>query len=311
MPLHPIIASLIAQGKAAGRPSFSACDPVQARAVMSASRAALGRGPDLARVEDVAIRTRAGTIPGRLLVPNDAPSGLVVYLHGGGWVVGDIDDFDAVARLLSARSGCAVLLVDYRLAPETPYPGPLEDAEDALTWAAREGPRLLCGDGPLVIAGDSAGANLAAVTAASTGVPLALQVLIYPVTDQDFDTPSYRDPTNAGILSRDDMIWFFDHYAPERLRDDHRLNPLRRSDLTGLPPALVVTAEYDVLRDEGEAYAKRLGEAGVPTVLKRYDGMPHGFIRMHNLVDAVDVAISEIADAIRTACQAGGDASVL
>lgn len=302
MPLHPVISGIFAQMKAAGRPSFSVCEPMQARAIMAEARAALGRGPDLPRVDDVSIPTRSGSIPARLLVPSEAPAGFVVYLHGGGWVVGDIDDFDAFGRLLAQRSGCAVLLVEYRLAPEARYPGPLEDAEDALTWAARERRQLLGTDVPIVIAGDSAGGNLAAVAAASTDVPLALQVLIYPVTDQDFDTPSYLDPANGGILTRADMLWFFDHYAPGRDRDDHRLNPLRRVDVAGLPPALVVTAEYDVLRDEGEAYARRLQAAGVPARLKRYDGLPHGFIRMHNLVDTVDAAVSEIADEIRDAC---------
>lgn len=304
VPLHPVIASMFEQFRASGRPTFSACTVAQARALMSGARAAFGSGPDLPRIADVTIETRSGSVPGRLFVPSEEPAGLVVYFHGGGWVVGTIDDFDAFARRLAQRSGCAVLLVEYRLAPETPFPGPVEDALDALAWAARSREDLLGRDVPLVVAGDSAGGNLAAVAAAATRgtIPLALQVLIYPVTDRDFDTASYRDPANAGLLTRDDMIWFFGHYAPGADRDDPRLDPLRLGDLTGLPPAFVASAEYDVLRDEGEAYANRLEAAGIPTVLRRYAGLPHGFIRMHNLVDTVDSAVTDVAQAIGRAC---------
>ncbi len=311
MPLHPLIATMFEQFRASGRPNFSACTVEEARALMSGARAAFGNGPDLPRIEDVTIATRSGSIAGRLFVPDAEPAGLVIYFHGGGWVVGTIDDFDALARLIARRSGCAVLLVEYRLAPETPFPGPVEDALDALAWAARSRQDLLGRDVPLVVAGDSAGGNLAAVAAAATRgtIPLALQVLLYPVTDRDFDTASYRDPQNAGLLTRDDMVWFFGHYAPNADRDDPRLDPLRLGDFAGLPPAFVASAEYDVLRDEGEAYADRLQAAGIPTVLKRYRGLPHGFIRMHNLVDTVDAAVTDVAEAIGRACRHGGATS--
>lgn len=316
MPLDPLVGALFAQVAASGRPAISASSPEQARAVLEAGRAALGSGPPLDRVEDVSIATRGGHVPGRLFRPKPRPDGLVVYFHGGGWVLGTLDGFDAVVRVLAERSGCAFLLVDYRLAPETPFPGAVEDAVDALLWAARgiadlagrdAGDRDAAGrDLPLVAAGDSAGANLATVAAAILRgrVEPALQVLIYPVADCDFDTPSYRDPGNAGIVTRDDMIWFFDHYAagPDRAGPD--VSPLRRPDLAGLPPAHVATAEYDVLRDEGEAYARRLAAAGIATVLRRYDGLPHGFIRLHNLVPAVDAALTEIAAGIGEVCRA-------
>ena len=300
MPLTPAVAALIAQAAAAGRPALSAGTPDEARALLAAGRVALGRGPDLFRVEDLSVETRSGALPARLYVPGPDPAGLVLYLHGGGWVLGTIAEFDAAARLLAHRSGLAVLLPEYRLAPEHPFPCAVEDAVDCLDWAHRRAGGLVGPGRPLVIAGDSAGANLATVAAAERAgrVSLARQVLIYPVTDCDFERPSYRDPENAGLITRRDMLWFFDHYAGERERADPRISPMRRADLAGLPPAHVATAEYDVLRDEGEAYAHRLAEAGVPTTLTRHAGLPHGFVRLFNLVPEADRAMTEIAAAL-------------
>lgn len=305
MPLHPTIAAMLAQLAAAGRPALSAGTPDEARQLVAAGRIAYGSGPDLTRVEPLRIPTRAGSIAGRLYAGTAEPAGLVVYLHGGGWVVGDLDDFDAVARVLARRSGCALLLVDYRLAPEAPFPAAVEDAEDAAFWASHNMDELVGRTVPLVVAGDSAGGNLATVVAAELAgsVPIAAQVLIYPVTDGDFDTPSYSTYGTGGLLSRADMQWFFSLYAPGVPRTEARLHPAARTDLSGMPPAHVVTAEYDVLRDGGEAYARHLEAAGVPTTTRRYDGLPHGFIRMHNLVDTVDEALGDIAAIIARACE--------
>jgi acetyl esterase len=186
-----------------------------------------------------------------------------------------------------------------------PLSSPVEDAVDAVAWAARNLRRLAGREVPLVVAGDSAGGNLAAVAAAELrdDVEIALQVLVYPVTDHDFERPSYHAYASGGLLTRPDMMWFFDHYAPHGLRSDPRVSPLRLPDLAGLPPALVVTAEYDVLRDEGEDFARRLGEAGVPVTLRRYEGLPHGFIRLHNHVDTVAEAVSDIAGFIARTCR--------
>ena len=304
MPLHPTIAALLAQFAAAGRPALSAGTPEDARALMAGARSAYGHGPALARVEPVTVATRHGSIPARLYADADSADGLVVYFHGGGWVVGGLDDFDAMARVLAHRSRCAVLLVDYRLAPEFPFPAAVEDAVDAVLWASANMRDLAGGAARLVVAGDSAGGNLAAIAAAELRgrVAIALQLLIYPVTDGDFDTPSYREFGTGSLLTRQDMQWFFGHYAPGVPRTETRLHPNARADLAGLPAAHVVTAEYDVLRDEGEAYARRLTQAGVPATLRRYDGLPHGFVRMHNLVDTVDAALTDMAGIIREEC---------
>jgi acetyl esterase len=303
MPLHPAISSMLAL--AAGRPALSAGTPDDARQLMASMRQAYGAGPDIARVENLQILTRSGSVKGRLYANTDAPQGLIVYFHGGGWVLGGLDDFDAFARVLARRSECALLLVDYRLAPESPFPSAIEDATDATRWAWSAIQALAGGPVPLVVAGDSAGGKLAAVVAAELGatLPIALQLLIYPVTSGDFETPSYREFATGLPLTREDMIWFFRHYAPYVERSDHLLHPAARADLSGLPLSHVVTAEYDVLRDEGEAYARALQQAGVPVTVRRYDGLTHGFIRLHNLVDAADAALSDMATVIAQACR--------
>src|SRR5215213_5057344 len=252
---------------------------------MSASFAAMaGPGPKMSRSEDRTVMSADGhPIPIRVLVPQQGARGVIVWLHGGGWVIGTIDEFDTLARKLAERTSCAVVLVDYRLAPEHPYPTAVDDCYAALEWTAGRLEELTGqSDVPLIVAGDSAGANLSAVMALRArdrnGPKIALQVLIYPVTDADFDRPSYHDPDNQLILTRDAMVWFWDHYAPDAARrTEPDASPLRATDLSGLPPAVVVTAEHDVLRDEGEAYAQRLREAGVPVDLRRHEGQTHGF----------------------------------
>lgn len=296
MALHPFIAAMLRQMRESGVPALSAGTPEEGRATVARSRAFYGAGPGM-RSDDLQIPGRSGPIRARLLQP-EAPGALTVYLHGGGWVLGAIEDFDTLARTLAARSGGAVLLVDYRLAPEHPFPAGLEDAEDALAWAAADRP---AGDVPLIVAGDSAGANLATVAARRLRdrVPLAAQILVYPVTDAAMDSPSYREESAGMPLTAADMAWFVGHYgAADPLHPD--VSPLRADDLSGLPPALVLTAEHDVLRDEGEAYAARLEQAGTPVTLRRYDGATHGFIRLHNHFETADRAVDDMADAIRT-----------
>lgn len=311
MPLHPFIDAMLKQLAAAGRPAVSAGTPEEGRAVVTASRAALGQGPEIGSVESLQMPSRAGSIEALLLKPEGVPAGLIVYLHGGGWVVGSPRDFEALARLIVARSGCAVLLPDYRLAPEHPFPAGLEDAEDALLFAAGD-VEALCGKRvPLAVAGDSAGANLATVAARRLKgrVELAAQGLFYPVADADFDRDSYRDLSDGMPLSRADMIWFFDHYAPRARQGDPNISPLQAADLAGLPPTLIITAEYDVLRDEGEAYARKLKAAGVPVVLRRAESLTHGFARLHNHVDLAERAVGEMAEAIALACRKASGAS--
>jgi acetyl esterase len=307
MTLHPFITAMLEQLK--GRPALSAGTPAEARAMVAAGRAVLGPGPDQAEIRDLSLPTRAGSIGARLYVPSESAAGLLVYLHGGGWVVGAIEDYDTLARTLAAESGCAVLLPDYRLAPEHPFPAGLEDAEDALAYAASNMPDLISLAGPLMVGGDSAGANLAAVAIRRLRgqVAVAAQVLIYPVADCDFERPSYA-AYGAGLpLTRQDMLWFFRHYAPEALWASPDVAPLRAGDLRGLPPALVVLAECDVLADEGRAYADALERAGVAVTRRTAPGVTHGFIRLHNLFDVAREEVRAAASFAALACAATSD----
>jgi acetyl esterase len=241
----------------------------------------------MARADDLTVTAADGAeIPIRVLVPQQGARGVIVYLHGGGWVIGTIDEYDTLARKLAERTSCAIVLVEYRLAPEHRYPTAVEDSYAALTWVGEHLADVAGRDDvPLIVAGDSAGGNLAAVVAQRArdrgGPQIALQVLIYPVTDADFDRPSYTDPDNQLLLTREAMIWFWDHYVPDpahRHRPD--ASPLRAETLAGLPPAVVLTAEHDVLRDEGEDYAERLREAGVAVDARRHAGQTHGFFSL-------------------------------
>ncbi|MEV1292781.1 alpha/beta hydrolase [Pseudonocardia sp. NPDC049635] len=217
-------------------------------------------------------------------------------------MIGSLDEFETLGRNLVARTGAAVVLVDYRLAPEHRYPVAVEDSWAALRWTvdhfAAQGLQL-----PLIVAGDSAGGNLAAIMAqrakAEGGPEISLQVLIYPVTDADVDNVSYTDPSNQLMLSRDSMIWFWDHYAPDtaaRSRPD--ASPLQATDLSGLPPAVVLTAEHDVLRDEGEAYAEKLRAAGVPVQSRRFEGQMHGFFTFVNVLPGSAAGLDYVAEQV-------------
>ncbi|GHF67300.1 alpha/beta hydrolase [Seohaeicola zhoushanensis] len=298
MALHPFITAMLDMLKDA--PALSAGTPGDARAFVAAGRARLGSGPEMHRAEERTIEGRGGPIRARLLMPVARPEGVIVFLHGGGWVVGALEDYETYTRTLAQRTGLAVLAVDYRLAPEAPYPAGLEDCEDALA-AVLEGRVDGCPAGPVIVMGDSAGGNLAAVCCARLKDPsaVALQVLYYPVTDHDFDRPSYRAHGTGLPLTARDMQWFFGHYAPTSAWADPDVSPLRRTDLAGLPPAIIVTAEYDVLLDEGEAYADRLAAQGVPVTRRRVDGVTHGFIRLHPLFDIADAELSTISAEIR------------
>ena len=264
-----------------GKPLYE-CTPDEARALGSKMAELAGPAPEMERVEEHTIEGPDGEATLRMLVPIENARGILVYYHGGGWVLGSIDESDTVARKLAERTSCAVVLVEYRLAPEHRYPTAVDDSYAALEWVGQHLRDIVGQEVPLIVTGDSAGGNLAAVMAIRardrSGPPIALQVLIYPVTDADFDRPSYTASENQLLLTRDGMIWFWDHYLPEpsrRIEPD--ASPLLAEDLSGLPPAVILTAEYDVLRDEGEAYAVRLREANVPTDLQRYVGQMHGF----------------------------------
>jgi acetyl esterase len=269
------------------------------QSMLDAVAVEVGSGPAVAAVVDI----EAGGVGARLYRPDAAEDlPVVVYLHGGGWVLGDLQTHDGLCRVLAIRSGCAVLALDYRRAPECPYPAALDDLERAANWLRVAGaPRYGLDAGRIAIAGDSAGAQLAAVgarRARDRGESYAYQVLACPVID-----PRMRYPElDRYGLDRDEMRFFWDAYAPPGLVDRTHpdLAPLN-ADLAALPPAFVLTAEYDVLRDEGEAYAAALAAAGVPTVAVRYLGLNHNFHRKLALFDAAPLALCQAADAVRLA----------
>ena len=250
---------------------------------------------------------KAGGIPVRVYDPEGAgPVPVLLYFHGGGWVVGNLESHDDLCRSLCRRANVLVVSVDYRLAPETRFPGGLQDASTVLRWLATNAASLGGDPARIAVGGDSAGGNLAAALALRTrdrgGPAIAFQLLIYPVTVRDFDTPSYGRYAAGYGFTRDNMKWFWERYL-EKLEDadDPYAAPLNAEDLGGLPPAFVVTAEFDILRDEGEAYAAKMAKAGTRVRCVRYLGMNHGFARMAALYPQASAALDEMAAALRTA----------
>ena len=260
-------------------------------------------------VENRAIRGPAGDLPVRIYRPDVDAGGLpaLVYYHGGGHVIGNLDTHDAVARNLCNGAGCVVVSVDYRLAPEHKFPAAAEDAFAALEWCARHRADIGIDPRRIAVGGDSAGGNLAAVASLMArdggGPDIRLQVLVYPVTDYAYDTQSYRTYGDGyGMLDAQSMRWFRDHYLRgEADRLDWRAAPLRAGDLSGLPPALVLTAQCDVLRDEGEAYARRLRSAGVDVEHRDREGMIHGFFTMAPMIDGAVRAQGLVCGALERA----------
>lgn len=282
--LDPQVAALLAASD--GAPETTR-DPRLMRAEYERVGAELGGAP-----EPVAeVRELDGPPPMRVYVP-EAAHGTVLYLHGGGWVLGSPDSHDRLARILANAAGAAVAVADYRLAPEHRHPAAVEDAEAALELVAAGRP------GPLAVAGDSAGGGLAAVLA-RRHPGLRLQALAYPVLDAGMDTGSYRRHAEGFGLTAEEMAWFFARYGGDPADPD--VSPLRARDLSGAPAAFIVLAGHDVLRDEGEAYASRLRAAGVPATVRVHEGMVHGFLRWPARVDAAREAIGELGAALRAA----------
>jgi acetyl esterase len=307
MPLDPVAKDFLDQLAASGMPPLESMTPAEARLATDGMICAVAETPKLASVEDRRIPGPAGEIPIRVYSPEGrVPQPILVYFHGGGFVIGSLHSHDPICRVLASRIPAIVVAVDYRLAPEHPFPAAAEDAYAATRWVA-EHAREIGGDpGRIAVGGDSAGGNLSAVVsllARERGGPsLAHQLLIYPVTDFSFETRSHMDNAEGYFLTRPLMDWFLGHYfSGPTPRTDPRFAVLRAPDLRGLPPATVVTAEFDPLRDEGESYAARLRAAGVPVELTRVDGMIHGFFGMPALFPQAAAAVDAAASTLRTA----------
>jgi acetyl esterase len=267
-----------------------------------------GPGEEVAEVRQVEAPGPGGPVPIRVFRPlgaGEGPLPLVVYLHGGGWVIGSLDGFDPLCRALANRSGALVASVDYRLAPEHPFPAAPEDARAAVRWLHEEAAALGADPDRVAIAGDSAGGNLATVTARRLrdegGPPLRFQALVYPVTDSALNTPSYREKSDGFGLSAASMARYWRLYLDGADGRHPDASPLRAGELAGLPPAFVLTVQDDVLRDEGEAYARALERAGVRVTLRRYDGPIHGFFRWLAKASVSRRAVDEVAGALREA----------
>ena len=298
MPLDPQIKALLDRGT--GVPATHTLPVAEARALYEARIAVMAPPAAIARVAERVIDGPGGRMRLRVYRPEGAgPFPVLVFYHGSGFVLCSLDTHDGMCRNLCAGAGCVVVSVDYRLAPEHKFPAGPDDCLAATRWTAAHAREVGGDPARIAIGGDSAGGNMAAVVALRLrdeggGPAVRGQLLIYPVTEHySRPTPSYEENAEGYGLTRDTMRWFWDHYLAEPSQGDDQLAaPLRAKDLSRLPPALVVTAEYDPLRDEGEAYAARLREAGVPTECIRYGGMNHGFLFWVGVVGVADTAMS-------------------
>lgn len=277
----------------------------RSRAIAAALRPS-GEPEPIHEIRDDDIPGRNGPVPVRLYRPRGAAElPIIVYLHGGGWTVGSLDGVDAVCRALANRSECAVLSVDYRLAPENKFPTPLHDCADVLAHVARRGADLGVDGTRIALVGDSAGGNLAAATALTARDTdpngLTCQVLVYPATEYNVDRPSWREHADGPLITARDVMWFWDNYLRNvEDRSDPLAVPAAATSLAGLPRTLVITAAVDPLRDGAEAFAARLRADGVDTSVTRYDGVFHGFFTEIGTFRATDMAVSEAVQFLRT-----------
>ncbi len=304
MPVDPQVAAFLQRVAELNAPPVYSLTPEQARRAVP--QLPLPYEP-VATVENRRITGPNGEIPIRIYTPLSAvqraghgPVPLLVFYHGGGWIVGDLDSYEHLSRTFANALDCIVVSVDYRLAPEHKFPQGVEDCYAATVWASEHARSLGADPQRLIVSGDSAGGNLAAAVSLMArdrqGPPIAFQLLIYPVIDCNFETDSYQRNATGYMLTQAAMRWFWDSYLPEPTQTKNPYAaPIQASNLAGLPAAHIITAEYDPLRDEGEAYAERLQAAGVPATLKRYAGMIHGFARRTDLYDVARQAILEMA----------------
>jgi|688.fasta_scaffold324958_2 acetyl esterase len=297
--LHPQAKAIIEMMAALGGPVIHESTPEEFRAYYDSRQAPPTE--DVHEIRDLS----AGGVPSRLYRPSAAKDlGLLVYYHGGGWVIGGLDSHDAVCRSLANKSGHAVLSVDYRLAPEHRYPAAVEDSLCALRWASENASELGIDPERIAVGGDSAGGNLAAVVAQQRPVPVRFQLLIYPATDMTQSHASHRENAAGPVLTEQAMAWFIGHYVPDVSQHREELaSPLFSPDalFRDLPPALIITAQYDPLRDEGEAYGARMVENGSQASIVRFNGQFHSFFGMHQLMDDAESAHLIAANALRKA----------
>ncbi len=308
MPIDPVVRAVI-DAMEQVFPRVETMDAPEARAMAKAMPAAVETPEEVAVVYDRDIPGPAGDILVRVYRPE--PIGgpalpVVVFFHGGGWTICDLDTHDGTCRAMANGVGAVVVSVDYRLAPEHKFPAAAEDAYAATQWVFDHADELGADPDRLAVAGDSAGGNLAAAVPLMArdrgGPPIRFQLLIYPVTDFSFDTASYRDNAEGYFLRRSSMEWYWRQYLASEEEGTHPYaSPLRVTDARGLPPGMVITAELDPLRDEGEAYGNKLADSGVPFAILRYDGMFHGFFSMVTVLDGAKQATVDAHAALREA----------
>ncbi|WP_448005555.1 alpha/beta hydrolase [Agromyces bauzanensis] len=308
MPIDPQAAAFIAAANESGAQPVETLSITQARLSGMTYLDLQGAPEQVARVEHRFIPGPTADLPVRIYYPEagEGPFPAIVWYHGSGWVICNIEVNDVPARAIANRSGCVVIAVNYQKAPEHPFPVPLDDCFATLQWTTENAGRLGIDPDRIAVGGDSAGGNLAAAVAlranAEGGPAIAFQVLIYPVTNYAFDTESYEANAEGYLLQRESMRFFWDQYleSPSDGANPYA-SPLRAESLAGLPPAFVATAEFDPLLDEGEAYAARLADAGVGVRLTRYEGMVHGFFLMNGVLDTAETLFDDAGSALRGA----------
>ncbi len=302
MPLDPQARAVLEMLASLEMPELGTLPPADMRAVWATRPRPIGA--PVARVEDRLVAGPAGEIPIRLYWPEaQTPLPVLVWYHGGGWVLGSLDSVDHTCRELANTANCLVVSVDYRLAPENKFPASPDDCVAAYQWVLANAESFGGDPRRVAVGGDSAGGNLAAVVCLrardlSLSLPV-FQLLVYPVVDHDFERPSYISNAEGYMLTASSMRWFWQQYVSvaEEMAHPHA-SPLRASDLSGLPRALIITAEFDPLRDEGEAYAEQLRQAGVPVTVTRYDGVIHGFFNMFGAIDKGNEAVRQASAAL-------------
>ena len=310
MSLDPQVEELLREIAELGYPALEDCTPQEARKLLASRIDGFSETGDIAISRDGVVPADElpgdlPAIPYRVYRPSDEPVlPALVYFHGGGWVIGDLDTHEGICRAFANSAGCAVFSVDYRLAPEHKYPAAADDCYAFTRWLAENSEAQGVDPGKIAVGGDSAGGNLAAVVALmarDSGSPsLCCQLLIYPVTDYSYETESYLENAEGYGLTLAGMTWFWNHYlARESDGGESRASPLQAETLEGLPPAYVITAGFDPLRDEGDAYAARLIEAGVPVELDRYEGMIHGFCVYLGRLDQAGISVDRMSAALR------------